>query len=202
MTRLTPEQQARVKENLGLVGAFIRRYPPPRRISIEDYHQDLTIGLCVASATWNPEKGAVFSTWAFHRFMGVRAVVLRSYSKRQVERQPHEEIGFSSTPARDERPPEKTLSSEQAEFVRRVFFSLSIDEQDMLIGKLTTRQIGARIGISHQAVQGRKDKLIRVLRGKMAVVFPHDWRREEGFFRRVFDLPGTKTDTIMVEDET
>ena len=192
LPKLTSEQQQRVEENMGLVGGFIRRYPPPHYIPMEDYHQELSIGLCRAAATWSDDGGCQFSTWAFHQFLGIRSASIRKYVKPAInEKQAGEEVGFSNLQDREEVLPGNHLSPDQSEFIRRIFFSLCIDEQDMLLGRMTIREIGERIGISHQAVQHRKMKLVERLRKKMSSVFSDDWRREEGFFRMGFDLRDT-----------
>lgn len=194
---LTESQQEMVEKNMGLIGAFIRRYPPPRFVTMDDYHGELSHGLCQAAQSWR-EGGAQFSTWAFHQFMGSRAKIIRSHSgPAKRERQPHEEMGLAQAPDPKSEAPEKILSPEQEEYIREVFFSLGPDEQDMLTGS-TSREMGARLGITHQAAQGRKNKLMAILRGKMASIFPYEWRRENGFFRAGFDPSAM----IQVEDET
>lgn len=191
---LTLGQQQRVEENMGLVGAFIRRYPPPHYIPIEDYHQELSIGLCRAAATYSDTAGSQFSTWAFHQFWGVRSSSIRKYLKpskheRQGAVSPNGSELLIESIAIEDHIQEESLSDDQCEVVMQIFSALPADEQDMLAGVMTTREIGERIGISHQAVQFRKSKLVERLRAKLSSVFPADWRREEGFFRMGLDLP-------------
>ena len=68
MLALTPQEQARVEENMGLVGMVLRDYihtPPPGSIyTEEDLYQIGCLGLCKAAQTTKPGEGA-FSTYAY-----------------------------------------------------------------------------------------------------------------------------------------
>lgn len=65
---LMPQEQARVEENMGLVGMVLRDYihePPPDSVyTREDLFQIGCIGLCKAVQTDKPEYGTAFSTYA------------------------------------------------------------------------------------------------------------------------------------------
>lgn len=70
---LTSDEQRMVERNLGLIGGFLKRYCPKHERDIEGYKQELAIGLMIAVQTFDPSKGAAFSTHASWRFMNIRS---------------------------------------------------------------------------------------------------------------------------------
>jgi len=68
MLALTPQEQARVEENMGLVGMVLSTYvhtPPPGSVyTTEDLYQIGCIGLCKAVKTDKIGHSAAFSTYA------------------------------------------------------------------------------------------------------------------------------------------
>jgi RNA polymerase sigma factor (sigma-70 family) len=68
MLALTPQEQARVEENMGLVGMVLRDYihtPPPGSVyTVDDLYQIGCIGLCKAVQTDKAGHSAAFSTYA------------------------------------------------------------------------------------------------------------------------------------------
>jgi len=74
---LTAAEQRMVEENIGLVSGFIKRYFPKGERDFDGYKQELMIGLMIAAQTFDPAKGAAFSTHASWRFMHQRSEWLR-----------------------------------------------------------------------------------------------------------------------------
>ena len=74
---LTSEEQRMVEDNIGLVSGFIKRYFPKGERDFDGYKQELMIGLMIAAQTYDPAKGAAFSTHASWRFMHQRSEWLR-----------------------------------------------------------------------------------------------------------------------------
>lgn len=68
MLALTPQEQARVEENMGLVGMVLNTYvhtPPPGSVyTMEDLYQIGCVGLCKAVQTDKAGHSAAFSTYA------------------------------------------------------------------------------------------------------------------------------------------
>ena len=68
MLALTPEEQVRVEENMGLVGDVLKKYihsPPPGSVySKEDLYQIGCIGLCKAVKSDKGAHAGAFSTYA------------------------------------------------------------------------------------------------------------------------------------------
>ena len=68
MLALTPQEQARVEENTGLVGMVLSTYvhtPPPGSVyTMEDLYQIGCVGLCKAVQTDKAGHSAAFSTYA------------------------------------------------------------------------------------------------------------------------------------------
>lgn len=68
MLALTPEEQVRVEENMGLVGDVLKKYihsPPPGSVySKEDLYQIGCIGLCKAVKSDKAGHAGAFSTYA------------------------------------------------------------------------------------------------------------------------------------------
>lgn len=195
---LTKEQQLLAEENQGLVGSFVRRYPPPQYISTEDYYGEISMGLVIAASTFIPNSGASFSTWAFHQFFGVRSRVIRIYLKpSKHEKQVHEENPLESwVESRPEEIVENDIGESQSDFLRSEFESLNQLDRDMVLGEESLRNISRRIGISHTCLQSRKRHLLIRLRQKLRSIFSKDWCREEGFFRKGIDLIDNETDMM------
>lgn len=64
---LTPAQQELVAANLGLAGAVAKRLAnlTPEWVSLDDVVAAAVVGLCRASQTFDPAKGARFSTYGW-----------------------------------------------------------------------------------------------------------------------------------------
>jgi DNA-directed RNA polymerase specialized sigma subunit len=64
---LNPDQQRLVEANLGLAGAAARRWQRRLKAPWADFVELRSlchVGLCRAALTFDPAKGAAFSTWA------------------------------------------------------------------------------------------------------------------------------------------
>lgn len=181
---LTPEQSRRVEANMGLLGAFVRRYPPPRYIPYEDYYSELSVGLVISASTYREDGGSSFSTWTYHQFMGVRSNIMRKYLLPALnEKHVGDDFGFSwlATPEPTNR--EIDLSDSDREFLMNEFSTLAPDDQDLLRGDVTIRELGRRLGVSHTAMSSRKRNAAVRMRRKLRAVLDEEWAREEGFFR-------------------
>lgn len=181
---LTPDQSARVENNMGLVGAFVRKYPPPAYIPYEDYYAEVSIGLVIAASTYRDDGGSSFATWSYHQFMGVRSNIMRKYLLPAVhEKQVHEEVGFNWLAAKESGPREIDLSDSDREFLMNEFSALSPQDQDLLRGDVSVRELGRRLNVSHTAMSSRKRNAAVRMRRKLRPILDEEWAREEGFFR-------------------
>ena len=88
--RTEPEVEQLVRENLGLVGAAVSRtlrlFPRlPNVYDREDLHCVGSIGLVRAAQTYDPERGATFSTYAYGCIEHAIAGALKRETSRQIE---------------------------------------------------------------------------------------------------------------------
>ena len=88
--RTEPEVERLVRENLGLVGAVVSRtlrlFPRlPNVYDREDLHCVGSIGLLRAAQTYDPERGAAFSTYAYGCIAHAIAGALKRETSRQIE---------------------------------------------------------------------------------------------------------------------
>lgn len=192
---LTKEQARRVEENMGLIGAFIRRYPPPQFIPLEDYHGELCVGLVTSASTYREDGGSSFSTWSFHQLMGIRSNIMRKYLlPAKHEKQPGEEMGLDWIPSKDNPSEEIDLSEKDKEFLFDEFSQMTEQEKELLIGDATVREMARRAGVSHTAMSSRKRNAAFRLRRKIFPRLDDEWARQEGFFRILKPTGGNGND--------
>ena len=168
---MTPQQDKLVVDNYNLTYFYLHKFG----YSIDEYLDIATIGLCKAALTYDPDKGAAFSTWAL---MQINFAVLQE--RRREARRLENNAGMTSldaptTPNGDAElkniiPGEPTDFSgpEAWEFLK----TLSDDEREIVNGALSRRRqsdTAAMLGMNQVAVsralQRVREKYIKFLGG-------------------------------------
>lgn len=153
---LTPQEQVRVEENMGLVGMVLRDYihnlPPGSVYTREDLFQIGCIGLCKAVQTDRGECGTAFSTYACRLIRNEIYDALEYATRRGRE----QATASEDMPAirMDDELEQHMLCGElldrldRAEATARGVAAKGIQAIRLLASGYTNREIGERYGVS------------------------------------------------------
>jgi RNA polymerase sigma factor (sigma-70 family) len=160
-TPLTPEQRKLAEENHGLIYDYVFQ----RNLELNDWYDELAIALCQAARSYNPSRGS-FSTWAFYHFRGVSGHRFAKDARRKnlIFVQSFAEI--VDTDSGERSPVDDMIGFLDPNF-ERIEWEMMRDQllsrlsaRDQIIYKMrrqgcSTKEIAAKIGITHQAVCAR-----------------------------------------------
>ena len=156
MLALTPQEQVRVEENMGLVGMVLRDYvhdlPPDSVYTREDLYQIGCIGLCKAVQTDRSERGTAFSTYAC-RLIRTEIYDALEYSSRRGREQATAPEDMPIVQLEDELEQHMLCGElldqlDRAEMTARGVAAKGIQAIRLLASGYTSREIGEQYGVS------------------------------------------------------
>lgn len=168
---MTPQQEKLVVDNYNLMYFYLHKFG----YSIDEYIDVAMIGLCKAALTYDPDKGAAFSTWALLQINFAVLQERRKEARRLENNAGTTSLDAPSTPG-DEAELKNIIPGEPTDFsgpeAWEFLKTLSADEREIVEGALTRRRqadTAARLGMNQVAVsrtlQRIREKYINFLGG-------------------------------------